>query len=319
MKKIIITVVLTSLVFMVGYSLSIAKVYNYEENGFSITLPDDWIEIPNDIIAEYIEAIQKVAPELPRHNFIYGYQLSETENWFEHPYILIKIDREGRIPEDMLEEIELLDISKTLKEIYEDKAENIISNITFNNTVYDSINNIIWLKSQENAEDIGLVINFIGSILTDEGFIDIFCYSKEDDYNKYEPLFIDIIKSVVVDEHLRYNKQPTKQSAEDNQNIIYLIIIFGITSSITVFDKRLTQAKRDGVLPADEPELPSWVTGVWWLHWIIGLSILILNWQWAIIVFVVKFILSVLPVLETIGNLLMSPFKNRDYYSGNNN
>ena len=103
-----------------------------------------------------------------------------------------------------------------------------------------------------------------------------------------------------------------------NYIVIILTILYAITSSITVFDKRMIQAKRDGVLPEDESLLPSWVGIILFIHWIIGLSILILNWQFAIIVFVAKFILSILPVLETIGNILMSPFKKRDYYSGNN-
>lgn len=91
--------------------------------------------------------------------------------------------------------------------------------------------------------------------------------------------------------------------------LITLTVIYGITSSITVFDKRLVQAVKSGVLPPDEPMLPFWVNGVWWLHWIIGITIFLLNWKFAIIIFLAKFVLSVLPVLETIGNVLMRPFR----------
>lgn len=97
----------------------------------------------------------------------------------------------------------------------------------------------------------------------------------------------------------------------DSSVLIFLTIIFAVTSSITVFDKRIIQAKRAGTLPADESMLPTWVGGIAWLHWGVGLAIFLLNWQYALIVFVAKFVLSVLPVLETIGNILMSPFKPR--------
>jgi len=97
----------------------------------------------------------------------------------------------------------------------------------------------------------------------------------------------------------------------NSPSLITLTIFFAITSSITTFDKRLIQAKRDGRLPPDEPMLPTWVGLIAWLHWGIGLTLILLNWKYAILLFVIKFVLSVLPVLETVGNVLMSPFRPR--------
>lgn len=93
--------------------------------------------------------------------------------------------------------------------------------------------------------------------------------------------------------------------------LIILTIAFVITSSITTFDKRLIQAKRGGTLPPGEPMLPSWVGLIGWIHWGLALALLMVNWKYAILVFIAMFVLAVLPVLETIGNLLMSPFKQR--------
>lgn len=91
--------------------------------------------------------------------------------------------------------------------------------------------------------------------------------------------------------------------------IAILTIVFAITSSITTFDKRMIQAKRSGTLSANEPMLPSWVGIIGWLHWIVMLALLIVNWRYAMSVFIIGFILAVLPVWETIGNVLMSSFK----------
>jgi hypothetical protein len=95
----------------------------------------------------------------------------------------------------------------------------------------------------------------------------------------------------------------------DSPLLITLTVLFAITSSITVFDKRMIQAKRSGVLPADEPMLPSWVGIIAWIHWGLLLALLILNWKYAVVVYIAKFILSVLPVLEIAGNMLMRPFR----------
>jgi Zn-dependent protease with chaperone function len=87
-----------------------------------------------------------------------------------------------------------------------------------------------------------------------------------------------------------------------------LTIVYFLVASIATFDIRLIQARRQG---EDYPMLPSW-TGIFgWLQWALFIVLFILNWKYALIIFAVKFVLKVLPVLETIGNILMSPFKPR--------
>lgn len=98
-------------------------------------------------------------------------------------------------------------------------------------------------------------------------------------------------------------------SIPTDTNFILLTLAFILTSSITTFDKRLTQAKRVRDLPLDEPSLPGWVSIIYWLHWGVMVAILLLNWKYAISLFIIGFLFSVLPVWEIIGNILMSPFK----------
>src|SRR5436853_7679495 len=93
--------------------------------------------------------------------------------------------------------------------------------------------------------------------------------------------------------------------------IIALTVAYFLVASITTFDIRMTQAQRQGTLPSDEPMLPSWVGVFVWAQWAIFLLLLYLNWKYALILFALKFVLKVLPVLEVIGNILMSPFKPR--------
>ena len=93
--------------------------------------------------------------------------------------------------------------------------------------------------------------------------------------------------------------------------IICLTAAYFLVASITTFDIRKTQARKQGVLAPDEPELPAWIAIFAWLQWGIFLALLLLNWKYALVIFVFKFILKVLPVLETIGKILMSPFRPR--------
>ncbi|MEN2416410.1 hypothetical protein AAYQ19_21630 [Flavobacterium sp. D4] len=97
----------------------------------------------------------------------------------------------------------------------------------------------------------------------------------------------------------------------DTATLIGLTIAYGVISSITTFDIRLIQGKKNGTLPPEEPDLPKWVEILYWLEWIIFAIMVYLNWRYALIVFATKFVLKVLPILEIIGNFLMTPFKKK--------
>lgn len=91
--------------------------------------------------------------------------------------------------------------------------------------------------------------------------------------------------------------------------VIILTTVYFICESISTFETRIIQAKRDGRLPPDEPLLPDWTVAFIWIGWITFLALIFISWKYALAIFIIKFILKVLPVLETIGNILMSPFK----------
>jgi hypothetical protein len=91
--------------------------------------------------------------------------------------------------------------------------------------------------------------------------------------------------------------------------VVVLTFTYFLAASITTLDARLIQAKRDGSLPPNEPMLPSWTAIFIYMQWGIFLGLLYINWKYALLLFVVKFVLKVLPVLETIGNMLMAPLK----------
>ena len=82
-----------------------------------------------------------------------------------------------------------------------------------------------------------------------------------------------------------------------------------IVSCITTLDKRIAQAKRAGILPPEQPDLPEWVGVLHILDWALLITLLVLNWRVGLFVWAVLLVLKVLPVLETIGNVLMRPFR----------
>ncbi len=97
---------------------------------------------------------------------------------------------------------------------------------------------------------------------------------------------------------------------------LYLIVLalYFLTSSIKMFDIRMTQAKNgawgeDARQEAQSLTLPGWVGAVFYLDFLLGGLLLLFNWKATLVVWIVRFVLKVLPVLETVGNLLMFPFR----------
>lgn len=94
--------------------------------------------------------------------------------------------------------------------------------------------------------------------------------------------------------------------------LIALTIIYAIAAAITTYDIRVTQAEWDHNLPPNFSKPPIWIGNLFaWLLWICWASIFILNWKYALFLFVLKFVLKFLPILETIGELLLLPFRQK--------
>lgn len=94
--------------------------------------------------------------------------------------------------------------------------------------------------------------------------------------------------------------------------LIALSCVLALSYSITTLDKRIIQGKRSGLLPPDHPNLPKWTFFFHIADWGILIALLLLNWKVALAVWALLFVLKVLPVLETVGNILMAPFKGSD-------
>lgn len=85
---------------------------------------------------------------------------------------------------------------------------------------------------------------------------------------------------------------------------IILNILFYLSLSIVLFDLDYKRSK----LP-EEPEVPRWVGIVYLVDIISWLAILFIDWKFAILGVVVYYLSTFIPLLQIIGNFLMSPFK----------
>lgn len=107
-------------------------------------------------------------------------------------------------------------------------------------------------------------------------------------------------------------------------SIIFTILWF-IASAIDTFDIRLNQSEKtpgitmtEAVRRSSEKNYTSFgyaiTSVVSILTWILFIIIFLLNPLYAVVIFVIRFILKVLPVMETIGGWIMKPFMKKRLY-----
>lgn len=176
--------------------------YNFPKDNFSIQTPNNWQRIPDDIVKQSVKSLHQVSPQLQSQTFEYGFQL-KSRNWLEYPYILIQIKNNGKISTQSLNKLKQINKEDFSKKITE-KTGNILSNISFGEIVYDSANQIVWMRFQLTVQGVGNVIGISGMCLTSEGWIQVNCYASEIDYPNYESTFESVIRSVKVADKYKY-------------------------------------------------------------------------------------------------------------------
>lgn len=195
-----------------------------KKEGFSVTIPSGWIEIPKKIIdaraAAYNEKIKQESENIPQEYFETGFQMEISKNWFEHPYILIQIKNTGRIPESQLNKIEALSLDETEKK-YRKALSSMMSNLEVGTLLFDRKNNIIWTQFELESQGSG-VVHALGAIVpTEEGFIQATGYSLSGTYTDYEAFFQSVAISVTPEPGIAYRWSQTDSFSSNFNNDSY--------------------------------------------------------------------------------------------------
>jgi hypothetical protein len=174
-----------------------------QKNGFSVTLPDGWVEIPRDAIDSYEKNMAELVPNAQLQHYDYGFQLNTAKNWLEYPYVLIQVKNLGRIPERQLEQLEGFPVQKTIDD-QKEKFNGVMSDVQAGKMIYDNRNKMIWMHMEFKVRDVGPVSAIVGMVLTESGFIQANAYCVKDDYPSYESIFRTIATSVTPDRGMEY-------------------------------------------------------------------------------------------------------------------
>ena len=237
---------------------------------FTVNLPDDWVEIPKEILDEYSKMLEKTFPDVEKQICDYGFQKLPVEQWFTFPYIIIQINRSGKT----FDESEFGKYKRGLQEGVkeaEDKLGKLFSEIKSGEPLYDPVDHILWMTLQTQAVNVGLFKILIAFRFTSEGFLKITCCAQDDDYEQYSLLFEQIVRKIELSESLKYESRTIepKMSKKDWGDILIkgvptaiIILVLGLIMASKNNKKEKWMIKKsDGTVygPVDTKTLRRWV------------------------------------------------------------
>lgn len=171
---------------------------------FSFQLPADWVQIPQKALAEVAQKIKEVmSPDAPPVEYIAGYQLG-GKTWFSYPYLLVQVIELGRVPDEELKKLKSFQpsLDKAGRRLVEGAPS--LSSLSIGEAVYDSSAQIIWGSMSSVIAGVGRVRSLNAVVLTASGAVNIYTYSREEEFETYAPLFEDIVRSVKLKSGAQY-------------------------------------------------------------------------------------------------------------------
>jgi len=210
MKRILAFAVGLSLCTMASINCAKSKQVPTKANGiefhkesFSITVPDNWVEIPREIIDAYEAKLTYMAPNVPSQHFDYGFQPSDN-GWMQHPYMLVQIKNTGRISKSELQSIVSYSPQAGIDTI---DFGSMLTNVEAGKPIYDKETNIIWAKGGATVAGTGAVVGLWGMLPTETGFILTTGSAKAKDFSEMSVVFKSIITSITPTSNLVYKKK----------------------------------------------------------------------------------------------------------------
>lgn len=196
-----------------------------EKPGLSLAIPAGWREMPPDVLQTFYDTARKKAGGAAVPRYDYGFQLEASEYWLAYPYVLIRVDHSGRIPEPDLKAMPRIDLHGPSAQMR-----------------YDDAAHLVWMTLDADLPDLGKIRGLAGMIPTDDGWIHVNGYARAEDFERYADAFRGMARSVRVAPqfayrpHLSDNAGPFRFIDTGNFWVQFLFVgtLIAIAGTVTV-------------------------------------------------------------------------------------
>jgi hypothetical protein len=172
------------------------------EDLFSITLPDGWVRMPDQVLISYAEQMEKAAPEGDASYFDYGFQLADEETPLAYPCVLIQVHYLGRFATG--------DLERFARNFGGENAH-----LNDDKTLFTAV-----------QEQDGVKI-LIGRQLTEYGFIELKGFATADTFDRYAPVFDEAFSNLSLDDRILYQPRITDNApVVGSINVGKVVVVF---------------------------------------------------------------------------------------------
>ncbi len=183
-------------------------IFSYPDGHFSFILPSGWKRVPDNIVDEYAEKLNKESKgkiKPPKYDVVFN---RKEASWpFERPYIMIKVLK-MHINEIVISNFVSNIQKETNKIVKKDGLRDIYKDSLIREPIYDNQNKVIIysadskLRSFDNQD---IYITMISSIfIYKDGVITINFYSNTKSIDNFMPDLKKILDSFTIDEAFKY-------------------------------------------------------------------------------------------------------------------
>jgi hypothetical protein len=155
------------------------------DDGFSITLPDGWVQIPGTVIANYSDRINdEEETNGVAQAYDYGYQMNGSAGWLSYPCILVQVNASARFPTGSMVR-------------YLETAEGVEASLSEDKTL------LMGVREQNGIKCL------FARQLTEYGFIELTGFAPADSFDDHVDVFKQVFSSLSIDESIGYQPRLT--------------------------------------------------------------------------------------------------------------
>lgn len=184
-------------------------------DGFSLFLPEGWVEIPKPEIEKWADEKARKYPDVKKVVPDYAYQ-PINQKIFEYPNILVLIARTGKATSAELDTWRRIDTSigeggKRYPNLDSLRV------MKLGDSLYDADNQILWMHQTNNVQGPGGIDVTSAFKLTQYGGIVVQWYSRRENFPSSLKTFISVALDIRVDPEFQY-KADSNQATVVTQN-----------------------------------------------------------------------------------------------------
>jgi hypothetical protein len=194
--------------------------WEYPKDGLSISLPDDWKEIPPDIVRE-IRRVSRKEMQVSLEGMVHFFQPQSSAKPLSTPLVVVQILKSGRVSDRFLRQLGATnDVRKTVADVLHTYRiwQKDLFKVSFDT-------NRCLLKI-DAAKRTGAERErvFGGTFFTEDGVINVACVAEEKDFDRWAQLFGQIVDSTQIAEAVRYRLRPPPDLSGGARDWFYVVI-----------------------------------------------------------------------------------------------